>query len=336
MNFTRDRDFSAIERAEAKKAVFAACIDDGDAVGVTRCLDEGASADACFRGGPATYIASGRGHLDVVRVLLDRGGHLNCRDDRGLYNPLYNACSNGHLEVARELLDRGADPCIVWLNGCSCISPLGTAAGSNHVACVRLLLARGVHIDREDGPLDRTQLHMACLFPNLDMARVLLMHGADIFCEDNMGLTPLDLARQYASCRPHMGQYAPKRRATELNALFDSYLPAYWERLAALTFGRVPDAPLPMNRTAGDEDVVRHIGSFVVGDLLLRKKRSIVVYHRERVDQPTIDRGPGRPIDRGPGRAWGGVRAPSDDAFDDEAALALVVAAEAAERARVL
>ena len=49
-----------------------------------------------------------------------------------------------------------------------------------------------------------------------------------------------------------------------LEYLLDDHLPVFWKRLFALTFARLDHAVL------GDEYLARHLGSFLVGDDLLR------------------------------------------------------------------
>jgi len=89
----------------------AACC--GDLAGVKDALwlrNGGARrVNARFRyGETALHGASGRGHLAIVKVLLDAGANIDSRDDdEG--TPLHNACCNNHLAVVRELIRRGAD-----------------------------------------------------------------------------------------------------------------------------------------------------------------------------------------------------------------------------------
>ena len=70
-----------------------------------------------------------------------------------------------------------------------------TGPRAEGAAGVRMLLARGVDIDWKAGPHGQTHLHHAVLENNGDVARVLLLHGADIYCGDETGTSPLDYMR---------------------------------------------------------------------------------------------------------------------------------------------
>ena len=50
------------------------------------------------------------GHLEVVKLLVDRGGDPNAKVDIDGSTPLHRASENGHLEVVKLLVDRGGDP----------------------------------------------------------------------------------------------------------------------------------------------------------------------------------------------------------------------------------
>ena len=53
----------------------------------------------------ALVNASRKGHLETVRLLLDRGADVHARNDHALRF----AAQRGRLETVRLLLDRGAD-----------------------------------------------------------------------------------------------------------------------------------------------------------------------------------------------------------------------------------
>lgn len=54
---------------------------------------------------PPLSLASGQGHLEAVRFLLDRGACIDLRGQNG-GTALMWACANGHEEVALVLLSR--------------------------------------------------------------------------------------------------------------------------------------------------------------------------------------------------------------------------------------
>jgi len=53
------------------------------------------------------YVAADKGHVEVVRELLNRGAKMDIAYEF-LSSPLCAAAEKGHLEVVRELLNRGA------------------------------------------------------------------------------------------------------------------------------------------------------------------------------------------------------------------------------------
>jgi ankyrin repeat protein len=48
------------------------------------------------------------GHLDICRLLIDKGAQVNAKDSRG-YTPLHGAAFQGHIKIVCLLCDRGAD-----------------------------------------------------------------------------------------------------------------------------------------------------------------------------------------------------------------------------------
>jgi ankyrin repeat protein len=93
--------------------------------------------------------ASGRGHLDVVRQLLQHtaGRGLDERDDLGR-TALRWACGRGYVEVVRYLLLAGADCTIAASDGLT--SRQAAAAYGRH-ACVPLLEVSGACSGRWQG-----------------------------------------------------------------------------------------------------------------------------------------------------------------------------------------
>lgn len=48
-------------------------------------------------------ILPSAGHLDVVRLLVEQGAEVSCKDKRG-YTPLHAAASSGQIAVVKHLL----------------------------------------------------------------------------------------------------------------------------------------------------------------------------------------------------------------------------------------
>jgi hypothetical protein len=121
--------------------------------------------------------ASSKGHLGVVRWLLDEGAAINEGEDcEG--TALWHACRYGRLPVISLLLETGADPSICDDGGST---PLIAASEKGHLEAVRLLLGHPsavatLEIRDHQG---RTALWMACDAGHGGMARALLRGGAD-------------------------------------------------------------------------------------------------------------------------------------------------------------
>jgi len=64
----------------------------------------------------ALHYAAGKGHLDVVKYLLDHGGAtIDVQDGDGL-TPLLDACNGGHLEVVNCWCQRVLIPPLISLD----------------------------------------------------------------------------------------------------------------------------------------------------------------------------------------------------------------------------
>jgi ankyrin repeat protein len=60
-------------------------------------------------GNPPLVLASRRGHVEVVRLLLRAGANLETKDRKDLLSPIKLAAEGGHHEVVRLLIGAGAD-----------------------------------------------------------------------------------------------------------------------------------------------------------------------------------------------------------------------------------
>ena len=118
------------------------------------------------------------------------------------------------------------------------------------------------------GERRQNHLHYACRNNYPDLARALLLHGADMFCANDYFKdyrTPLEVVREVQTWS-HMGD------TSELVELFDRAAPSHWRRLFALTFGQMKTC----TELAGQR-IAPLIGAFLVGDVLQKKQERSVV-----------------------------------------------------------
>ncbi|OLP80731.1 Ankyrin repeat domain-containing protein 17 [Symbiodinium microadriaticum] len=141
---------------------------------------------------PALMIASGKGHIDVVRLLLEAGGDTNLPDSDG-FTALMIAAYKGPVEVVSLLLEAGAD---LNLANNNCRTALMVAAHHSRVEVVRLLLEAGADINLANNK-GSTALVIAAYRGPVEVVRLLLEAGADLNLSNNSGSTALMLAADY-------------------------------------------------------------------------------------------------------------------------------------------
>ena len=82
----------------------------GDAAAVTSLLDRGADVNAKFRyGTTALFKAAERGNTEVARILLARGADVKVKDTFYNATAMTWALGGKHLDVVRLLLEKGSD-----------------------------------------------------------------------------------------------------------------------------------------------------------------------------------------------------------------------------------
>ncbi|XP_053269426.1 protein TANC2 [Pleuronectes platessa] len=143
-------------------------------------------------GETALTAASGRGKLEVCRLLLEQGAAVAQPNRRGIV-PLFSAVRQGHWQIVDLLLTHGADVNLADKQG---RSPLMMAASEGHLGTVEYLLSQGASLSLMDKE-GLTSLSWACLKGHLPVVRCLVENGAATDHADKNGRTPLDLAAFY-------------------------------------------------------------------------------------------------------------------------------------------
>ena len=57
----------------------------------------------------ALFFAADRGHVEVIKLLLDRGADINALDTFYKFRPMMMAMMNNHTPAVRLLLERGSE-----------------------------------------------------------------------------------------------------------------------------------------------------------------------------------------------------------------------------------
>jgi ankyrin repeat protein len=172
----------------------------------------------------ALHTVCAKGYLDIMKILIKNGANVNQKDSTD-HTPLHTAAYRGSLPFVRYLVENGANIHDVTVDG---FTPLGRAIQSfvpreevvryliekgsdvnrasnfgsplriacsysaQHIGIVKLLLEN----DADPNLLDitGTPLSVCCKFGLVEMAELLLKHGADVNKADNHLKTPLHMA----------------------------------------------------------------------------------------------------------------------------------------------
>mmetsp|Transcript_8801 Transcript_8801/g.9518 ORF Transcript_8801/g.9518 Transcript_8801/m.9518 type:complete len:522 (-) Transcript_8801:197-1762(-) len=138
----------------------------------------------------ALHFASFRGNLELLVLLLDNGGDINCLNNQKL-GLMHVASQGDQAKVMAFLMERGLSPEGIDAKGST---PLHWAAylGSEFAAHYLLSWTREVNCQDFEG---LTPLHLSVLSDNPRILRYLLLRGADRTIRDHKGKTAMDLAK---------------------------------------------------------------------------------------------------------------------------------------------
>ncbi|KAJ7589303.1 Pfs, NACHT and ankyrin domain protein [Mycena floridula] len=155
-------------------------------------LEKNADSNICDKDQhtPLSYAAPW-GHIDIVKLLLEKNADPNICD-KDQRTPLSYAAEKGHIDIVKLLLEKNADP-----NICDEEQrmPLSHAAQQDHIAIVKLLLEKNVDPNICDKN-QRTPLSYAAQQDHIDIVKLLLEKNVDPNICDKNQHTPLSYAAQ--------------------------------------------------------------------------------------------------------------------------------------------
>ena len=195
-------DLWLVVLSEHRKAVHKALVADcdiGDADMAAELIKKGADVDFVvsekFYCNTPLAAACWKGHMNVVRLLLDAGADIDRVDARGI-RPFLLACLCGHIDVIRLLMAAGAD---IHRTGALGSSALYWACiWKPDAGIVILLVESGTDINQtNDGGW--TSLHAASSKGHIAVISILIIEGAGVSLRDNSGETAQDKAAYYGN-----------------------------------------------------------------------------------------------------------------------------------------
>ena len=122
----------------------------------------------------AMYVATRKGHLELVKLLLEHGADSTTADNRAIRM----ASRGGALDIVKLLLKHGADP---TANNNDAIR---SAGANGYIEVVKLLLEHGADPTADDSVL----IKIFSADGRLNLVKLLLKHGADPTTYDNSAI----------------------------------------------------------------------------------------------------------------------------------------------------
>jgi ankyrin repeat protein len=172
-------------------------VDDNDVAKLKKLIEEGFDVNERITstGETALYRASFRGHIELVKLLLQHGAKVNLTTYQG-FSPLFVAAQENHENVVTLLLEAGGE-----VNSDAAmfgLTALMAAINKNHPPICKILLNAGANVNARthDG---FTSLLLACYHDNPEILRILLEAGANPDAATEKGYAGLHFAAESCS-----------------------------------------------------------------------------------------------------------------------------------------
>ena len=149
-----------------------------DAAGVRALLQQGADVNAAQGDGmTALHWAARNADVELAKMLIYAGAHIESVTRNGNYTPLHLASRTGNAAVIKALLDAGANPNAATTSGGA--TPLHFAAAQGDRAAIEALLLKKATVDSKEA-FGETPLMWAAAYDRVSAVELLVAKGADI------------------------------------------------------------------------------------------------------------------------------------------------------------
>lgn len=138
------------------------------------------------------HHAAWNGNRDIVKLLINDANYINQQMTNG-WTPLHQATINSHITTMRYLLRKGANPNIPDIDGHTPIFTAIIFPSNNDITTrqlINMLKIYGANLSHRD-KRGRTLLHFAVERNSITLIRYLLRNGIDPNITDNQRWTPL-------------------------------------------------------------------------------------------------------------------------------------------------
>ncbi len=178
---------------------FVKVVENNDMTATKLFLEAGMSPNASTDDGTPLIVAAGKGNLEMVKFLFEKGANVNTKSKDDI-TPIMAAVLGDEKEAAKQevvkfLLDKGADLNVRFIVNGFGVTPLMMAIQQKESQIVKLILSQKVDVNAADVNTGFTALMLAVTNDNTEIVKELLSKGADVNRKAKNNVTALAIAK---------------------------------------------------------------------------------------------------------------------------------------------
>jgi ankyrin repeat protein len=150
------------------------------------------------------HLTVERGHVDIVKLLIQNGADVNAVDSEKCTS-LHHVASTGHVTIAKLLIQSGADVNALmngdYFNSEQNFTALHIASKYGHVGVAKVLIQNGADVNAM-GLYNETSIHIAAENRHVDVVKLLIQNGGDLNAVPKFNRSALYLACSFHKSVP--------------------------------------------------------------------------------------------------------------------------------------